>query len=285
MSLRDPRLDELLAGRALGDLDAEEARELEKLLVALPGGDDLSFDLTAAALDIATLEKIEPMPAHLAAKLVARDEPRIAEVTQLPKPRPRPPLLPWLAAAAAILLALFGWWPRLSGQGPTPSQSGTSTTTNGTLAATTSLPPCPSTSSSAPIPKPLAAQREELLAKAKDVVKIDWKAAAKEPSAATASGDVVWSSTEQRGFMRFHGLAPNDSKLTQYQLWIFDQDQDDKYPVDGGVFDIDPSTGDVIVPIVAKIAAKHPKLFAITIEKPGGVVVSGRGHIVLTAGI
>ena len=51
--------------------------------------------------------------------------------------------------------------------------------------------------------------------------------------------------------------------------------------VDGGVFDIGP--GEVIVPIRAALPVTTPKLFAVTIEKPGGVVVSSRQRIVVTA--
>ncbi len=85
--------------------------------------------------------------------------------------------------------------------------------------------------------------------------------------------------------MRFRGLAALDPKKAQFQLWIFDKSRDDKFPVDGGVFDVDPTTGDVIVPITAKLHVDKPALFAITIEPPGGVVVSKREHIVLTAAV
>jgi anti-sigma-K factor RskA len=97
------------------------------------------------------------------------------------------------------------------------------------------------------------------------------------------TGDVVWSTSTQRGFMRFKGLAVNDPKKLQYQLWIFDKAQDQKHPIDGGVFDIDLATGDVIVPITPKIRVQDATLFAITIEKPGGVVVSSRDRLVLIA--
>ena len=53
--------------------------------------------------------------------------------------------------------------------------------------------------------------------------------------------------------------------------------------VDGGVFDV-PSTGEVIVPITAKLRVGGATLFAVTVERPGGVVVSRREHIVVTAG-
>jgi hypothetical protein len=49
--------------------------------------------------------------------------------------------------------------------------------------------------------------------------------------------------------------------------------------IDGGVFDA-PSTGEVVVPITARLRA----LFAVTVERPGGVVVSRREHIVVTDG-
>lgn len=82
--------------------------------------------------------------------------------------------------------------------------------------------------------------------------------------------------------MRFEGLAHNDPSQFQYQLWIFDDSRDDAHPVDGGVFDV-PSSGEVLVPISAKLKVGKAKLFAVTVERPGGVVVSKRERIVLTA--
>ena len=83
--------------------------------------------------------------------------------------------------------------------------------------------------------------------------------------------------------MTFRGLPANDPTRTQYQLWIFDQNQDERHPVDGGVFDIAPGSSEAVVPITAKLAVHTPTLFAVTIEKPGGVVVSSRQRLVLAA--
>jgi hypothetical protein len=44
------------------------------------------------------------------------------------------------------------------------------------------------------------------------------------------------------------------------------------------VFDVS-SSGEVIVPITAKLYIHRPTLFAVTVEKPGGVVVSKRERI------
>jgi len=110
--------------------------------------------------------------------------------------------------------------------------------------------------------------------------RIDWKAT---PEAPATTGDVVWSASAQRGYMRFVGLAPNDPTKTQYQLWIFDKTRDQAFPVDGGVFDV-TSTGEVIVPIAAKLHVDDATLFAVTVERPGGVVVSKREHVVVLAG-
>jgi anti-sigma-K factor RskA len=126
-----------------------------------------------------------------------------------------------------------------------------------------------------------AEQRAELLASAKDVVRLDWKPA-KDASGASASGDVVWSPSEQRGYMRLLGLAANDPRVAQYQLWIFDKGRDARYPVDGGVFDV-AAGGEVVVPIAAKLHVDAPTLFAVTVERPGGVVVSDRKRIAVLA--
>ena len=95
-------------------------------------------------------------------------------------------------------------------------------------------------------------------------------------------GDVVWSDSAQQGYMRFVGLPVNDPGRSQYQLWIVDPDRDSR-PVDGGVFDAG-SSGEIIVPIQAKLPIGDPKAFAITEEQPGGVVVSD-GPLVLVASL
>ena len=55
-----------------------------------------------------------------------------------------------------------------------------------------------------------------------------------------------------------------------------------RYTLRSSVFDVS-STGEVIVPIAAKLRVDDATLFAVTIERPGGVVVSKRERIVVTA--
>ncbi|MEO1083082.1 MAG: anti-sigma factor, partial [Acidobacteriota bacterium] len=120
-----------------------------------------------------------------------------------------------------------------------------------------------------------------LIAQQTDLLTLDWSTT-DDPAAAQASGDVVWSNELQAGFMTFRGLPVNDPAVEQYQLWIFDAEQDEKYPVDGGVFDVTES-GEVVIQIDPKLHIQQPTLFAITIEKPGGVVVSSRARLPLLA--
>jgi len=96
------------------------------------------------------------------------------------------------------------------------------------------------------------------------------------------SGDIVWSDEKQAGYMRFRGLPVNDAKKETYQLWIFDRTQDKATPIDGGTFDVS-SDGEVVIPINAKLKAEGPAMFAITVEKPGGVVVSKREKVAALA--
>lgn len=97
-----------------------------------------------------------------------------------------------------------------------------------------------------------------------------------------AKGRVVWSDERQEGYMVFENLDINDPNAEQYQLWIFDKDPAQKYPVDGGVFNV-TSTGRVVIPINAKIRVDKAVQFAVTIEEPGGVVVSKRERIPVLA--
>ncbi len=124
---------------------------------------------------------------------------------------------------------------------------------------------------------------QTLIAQANDLQRIAWSAT-EDPLSNGASGEVLWSDERQEGFMVFQGLEPNDPTQAQYQLWMFDSSRADweKTPVDGGVFDVS-SGGSVVIPIRAKLPVQDVALFAITLEEPGGVVVSKREHLLLTA--
>lgn len=202
----------------------------------------------------------------------------VIEYRPAPMPVERPaPVIPlesrrkrtsyaWIAAAASVVLA--------AGAVLWATQREPEVITKEKIVEVPVTPP--------PVKEPTAAEaRAQLLASAPDATTLAWTRT-KDPNGAAASGDVVWSASAQRGYMRFVGLTPNDLKQIQYQLWIFDKDRDQAYPVDGGVFDVS-STGEVIVAITARLKVNAPVLFAVTIEQPGGVVVSKRERIVVTA--
>ena len=133
-------------------------------------------------------------------------------------------------------------------------------------------------------PVPTSAERfDALVASADDLIRIPW-AQTEDPAAASVQGEVIWSKTAQEGYMVFEGLPVNQPTEAQYQLWVFDSERAEweKLPVDGGVFDI-AQDGKTVVPIAAKLPVQSAALFAITIENPGGVVVSKRERLVVTA--
>lgn len=186
----------------------------------------------------------------------------------------------WVAAAACLVLAIGAFVYRTKPVGPVATNPSTTVPSS-----TAPIPTTPTTVASVTPPsvreETASALRERLLA-LKTTAKMDW-AATKDPAAKGATGEVLWNAEEQKGTMRFRGLAKNDATKAQYQLWIFDKGREDKYPVDGGVFDIDSETGDVIVAIKARLQVDKAALFAVTVERPGGVVVSKRERIVVTA--
>lgn len=249
------RQDELLILRALEGIVPEDASALIRLRAA----DDDSFDRAAAAVALATIPA-EPLPAALADAILA-DAPRgAAPPAGFGSPRrARSGWVGWAAAAACLLVAGAAWL--------RPAE------VKVTERLVVQAPP--------PEPPP-AARRDALLREAADARTVAWAATA-DPASRGASGDVVWSGARQAGFMRIRGLRPNDRAREQYQLWVFDASRDERHPVDGGVFDV---VGDeVVVPIHAAVAVDRPTLFAVTVERPGGVVVSKRERIVLAAAV
>jgi hypothetical protein len=279
----DERLQELLAARASEGLSPAEQEELRDYIDRYPAADLDEFDRVAASIALAGL-RVEPMPAALRARIeaeaqawfAAREAPAPAAATPESGARPVPlPVRPrpvaawsgWLAAAAALVLAVAGWL-----------QFDRAVEERGALAARQAA----LEAALAALEEPAPAELRAALEGRPDTLVLPWSAT-DDPAARGAHGQVLWSPEQQAGVMHFRGLAPNDPAVAQYQLWIFDAGRDDRFPVDGGVFDIPGGVDEALVPIRARLPVGEAVLFAITVEAPGGVVVSARERIALVA--
>jgi len=293
----DERLGDLLATRAIDGLSEEEQEELQELAARFPEMDPDELDRVAASLAISGL-RIEPMPASLRGRIEAdaqawladreragRDAalaPPAAAVAQFPaRSRPAAARGGWLAAAAALVLAVVGWLQvdRMD------QERAALAARQGTLEAVVSRLEGSLAEKDAALAALQDPAPERLLAELQgrpDTLVVSWSAT-DDPAAGGAEGAVLWNPVEQAGLMRFRGLAANDPAVAQYQLWIFDAGRDDRFPVDGGVFDMPSGADEVLVPIRARLPVGEAVLFAITVEAPGGVVVSSRDRIALVA--
>jgi hypothetical protein len=254
-----------------------------------PGSVPSDWEFAAAAVELALIRRAgSPLPAlpdELAGRIGRAAPaylPRGIAVEARPTAR-----APGGQSAGRSWLAAAGWWTAACLAGVLAWQwSGASR-----IAAP------PSGDGKPPV---LAELRGKLLAEDPEAVTVAWKKAGDDPAIVAgeadlesvsglesvgALGDVVWSSARQQGYMRFRGLAANDPTVAQYQLWIFDAERDEAYPVDGGVFDVPAAGGDVVVGIDPRLRVSRATAFAITVEKPGGVVVSSRKRLPLLAAV
>lgn len=295
------RLEDLLIERAtVGIVDETTELEIEALLRKVPDLDPLEFELAAAAADLAMMGAIgemnEPMPASVRANVervltdavrngVALNDSqqtstegdvggeRVAGDAGLrlagePRQQQSPgggrqgvlASLGWLVAAAAFVIAAIGWLRIPSSTDPQIASPTASADPSAVL---------------------------QLVKSATDCAQWDWSPwEAKSEGGRSigeqndVAGEVAWSTSHQTGVMRFVGLPPNDPSRFQYQLWIIDPAQ--KHPIDGGVFDV-PTVGECLVTIDPKIRVSGVAAFAITLERPGGVVVSDQDVRVVIA--
>lgn len=252
-------------------MNADDGRLDDAPWEAAPGADPGDWELAAAACELAMLADdgigLLPLPAAVRGRIAGEAAGVLAR-------RGTGPVRPAAGAAAAgAPLAMAGWWAAaclavaVAWLGTTPPRGDR-----------------PDVAAAAP-----AELRRRLLAEDPDAVTVAWKAGT-DPAIAAAGGDlgdVVWSPRRQRGFMRIRGLAANDPAVEQYQLWIFDADRNAAHPVDGGVFDVAAAAGDgeVVVPMDPRLPVGRATLFAVTVEKPGGVVVSTRERLPLLAAV
>jgi hypothetical protein len=261
---------DLLCKQAVYGLNEEETKQLSQLEKGFGGLDAESIEATAAMIALVGVDAKAEMPTHLQARIldsaddyfhslaVSRNDGAAGRAI-VETATPRRSFVDWLgwavAAAACVALGVNIYLTR--------SQPAVDTARQGvpTPTATVELTP--------------AQKRQQLMESAPDVIRAE-VAGMKEYQ--HVGGDIVWSDSEQTGYMRFRNLPVNDKSKETYQLWIFDETQEEKTPIDGGTFDVDQN-GEVVIPINARLKAKNPKAFAVTVEKPGGVVVSKRERI------
>jgi len=292
----DHRLFELMAIRAVEGLPPTEEAEFAGHAAAHPDIDSEAFERTAAALALVGVA-VEPMPdgvrnrvegaarVWLAQQAGTADEtaglPAPGNVVPMPARSPRSTVWGgWLAAAAALVVAVVGW---LQVEQLTDDRAALAARQAALEVSVTRL------EQDLDLRQQVLAELveptpEELLARLEgrpETLALPWSTT-DDPAAADAGGRVIWNPAEQTGVMRFSGLQPNDPTAWQYQLWIFDAERDERFPVDGGVFDVAPE-GETLIPIRAKLPVGEAVLFAITVEQAGGVVVSSRERIALVA--
>jgi anti-sigma-K factor RskA len=255
---------DLLCKKAVYGLDEQEEKQLAELQREAGVGDESeSFERAVSAIHLASVDSSEEMPASLRNRILAEAERHFEEAAEprraMPAPVPTREAGSWFgwlgwafAAAASIVLALNMFYTR-------PTE-------------TVDRPPVEQLT-------PLQ-MRQRLIDTSPDLARGNWGAG--NVKGVVPSGDIVWSDTNQAGYMRLSGLPVNDPNQSTYQLWIFDETQSDKTPIDGGTFNVN-SQGEVIIPIDAKLAPRNTTMYAITVEKPGGVVVSNREKIVALA--
>jgi len=235
----------------------------------VPQQELLVGELTAA-LAAESMTAQDALPPAVAARAIAAGEAIVPHIPRLMPyetvaRRPRRAVVAWggwLAAAALLAVWLRG-----------PS------TVAGTPVALPARPVAIAAASAA-----ASWVRDSLLASDPMVTRMDW-APTTDSTALAAAGDVVWSTRAQRGVMRLVGLKSNDAPRWQYQLWIFDKARDQRYPVDGGVFDVPAGATEVFVSINARVPVGDAVMFAVTVEAPGGVVVSTRERVALLAAL
>ena len=258
-------IDDLHCKKAMYGLSAEEEKQLADLRREAGVEDESdSFELAAAAVASVSLGKPEPLPAALRERILA-DAPTHVGQTRAAADAPyyqyRAPVFAWLgwafAAVAVIALILNIYYTR------------------------TQPPPIVKDDIPTPTPEKSVSpgdMRQRMILSGGNLTRGTWQAA--QVAGVLPAGDVVWSDETQTGYVRLSGLPKNDPDKETYQLWIVAENQNPKTPVDGGTFDI-TSDGEVIIAIDAKVKVVNPQVFAITVEKPGGVVVSTKPAVAL----
>ena len=277
LAMPPEELFDLLADRATFGLDEAETRRLDTLLREFPWVREDCIDEAAAAVAIGFAEAeadLEEVPDDVMSRISrgvhaeidadaspAEESPAIAGRIEPPASGGSLGWMGWVVAAAAVALAVMVYRP-----------------------VETIIPTAPSSE----------AELVGWIDDHPEAIKWDWSPGLGDGKVEDATGLVTFDPASQEGFMLIKGLEPNDPRFQQYQLWIWDQDRepdpdnptplaDNVHPVDGGVFDVNDE-GEAVIPIKASLVIDRPYLFAVTVERPGGVAKSDKSQVPIIAG-
>jgi hypothetical protein len=268
------RLLDLLAEQAAAGLDDAAQVELELLIAEqseIPG--DYFEQAASAASQAFSSSSSESMPTHLRDRCIGSSKAILGKTEQaLHEPlrfEDHPATgasravssgwssMGWVAAAACLMIAVFGWLPKPSAN-PIPTEPWINITSN---------------------QPQLVSQRDEFIKSHAETIMWNWSMWGEEYSGVT--GDVVWDPQTNEGYMRFANLPENDPNVNRYQLWIVDQARGTPLqvpPVDGGLFDVSQTNGgDWVVHFRARLPVGDVFGFGVTVEDPDGVVISDQG--------
>jgi hypothetical protein len=297
------RIEQLLIDRATTGLDAAGEADLKLLLQRTGTAFDESYELAAAAADVA-LRGPAPkgeLPAELRQRILAAGEQWLArraagesdavEYQSLPMDIAEPlaritPRLAeqrsagslarqyggWLAAAACLGLAVLVSLQRQS----TPPLTPTVTANGGATFSNAA--------------RNIEDQVRSLLSDASTVVVslLSDDQAGDKPAdlvgPPTPAAQVIWSGEHQQGFVRVSGLRPIEQPGDQYQLWVFDTLRGGTTPVPLGVFDVQQAGAVTLVPITTPLKIGHAATFAITVERAGGSLQPSPNSLVVIGG-
>jgi hypothetical protein len=255
----DSRLTELLADQALVGLSSEEVLELESLLAAGGNETELSLASTAALLELSLLkpQDWQPMPRGAQRRLVKAGRgwaQATSSVLRAPELMDSPSAV--MSRGATRLVWKAGPW---------------------LVAAACLILSAIAVYNWSPWTQPDIVQVVNRDPEREILRWADWD----NPEVKGVMGEAVWCEGRQQGYMRFVNLPANDPAKEQYQLWIVDG-RGMGQRISGAIFDADPD-GETIVPIQPGIPVKGAKLFAVTIEPPGGTWVSDMSRRVTVA--
>lgn len=292
------RAQELQLDRALFGLSASEEAELQLLLADLGRPMDESYEVTAAAFDVAVAPAIrEPLPVTLRNRILAAGEAwASARRDGVDEAHDRQELTlaglddgesderssqrssvigrigqtahiwgGWAAAAACLAMAVMAW---------------NREATRPTVIADSGSRSADNTASVMPDPVTLFTRlTSDPNAKIVSMANLDAKAGPPNPKPAA---QIAWSNELQQGVLVVTNLPPIDRPGDQYQLWIHDALRDERFPVAGGVFDVpaDRQGQPIMLAIAPPLRVGYAAQFSITVERHGGVVVSEQTDVV-----